>query len=223
MDSRIVKDIYVVAAPSICQQTILALLNTFMNGILISFSTTAVAILGIQQRLGSFLAMPVIGISQGVLPIFGYNFGAQNKKRLLYAYKSGILSSVAIMTVGVILFLLIPSKLLLLFSATEEMMEMGVHAFRILCLSFIPSAILIITAALYQALAQAFFAMTTTIVRQLGFLLPLALILGHFFGLTVVWIAVPLAEFLALILSMCFLVVVRKKVIGKIPDEPPAR
>ena len=58
-----------------------------LNAILGAISETGVAVLGVYQRLQSFVFMPVFGLTQGALPILGYNFGARNKERFMHAYK----------------------------------------------------------------------------------------------------------------------------------------
>ena len=86
---RTIKDIYAVGIPSIIMQSIGSLLIMGLNGILKGFSDTATAVLGVYYKLQSFVFMPVFGLTHGVLPIMGYNFGARNKKRLLDALKIG--------------------------------------------------------------------------------------------------------------------------------------
>ena len=83
----IIKDIYAVGFPAIIMQAIMSVLVTCLNIMLLAFSKTAVAFLGIYYKLQSFIFMPVFGLTQGAMPILGYNFGARNKKRLLSTFK----------------------------------------------------------------------------------------------------------------------------------------
>lgn len=75
-DWGIVKSIYAVGFPSIIMQSIGSVMNVAMNAILISFTETAVAVFGVYYKLQSFIFMPVFGLTHGVMPIMGYNFGA---------------------------------------------------------------------------------------------------------------------------------------------------
>ena len=72
--------------------------------------------------------MPVFGLTQGLLPIMGYNYGAKNKKRLLSAFYNGCAIALVIMLAGTLLFLLAPQWLLGIFSASEELLEIGIPA-----------------------------------------------------------------------------------------------
>ncbi len=128
---RTIKDIYAVGIPSIIMQSIGSLLIMGLNGILKGFSDTATAVLGVYYKLQSFVFMPVFGLTHGVLPIMGYNFGARNKKRLLDALKIGSIIAFGIMLAGTVLFWLIPGRLLQIFNASEEMLRIGIPALRL--------------------------------------------------------------------------------------------
>ena len=97
------RDIYAVGLPSILMQSISSILNGVMNQILISFNETAVAVYGIYFKVQSFIYMPVFGLTHGVMPIMGYNFGAAKRKRLLSALFWGSVIATLIMVVGVVI------------------------------------------------------------------------------------------------------------------------
>ncbi len=108
---RVLKEIYRVGFPSIVMQAIGSVMIVGLNAILISFSEAAVAVLGVYFRLQSFIFMPIFGLTQGAMPIFGYNFGAKNKKRLTEAFKIALITALNIMTIGMILFQLFPVQI----------------------------------------------------------------------------------------------------------------
>ena len=81
IDWNIVGDIYKVGLPSIVMQSIGSFMIIFYNMILVVYSTTAVAVLGVYFKIQSFVFMPVFGLNQGAMPIMGYNYGAQQKDR----------------------------------------------------------------------------------------------------------------------------------------------
>ena len=89
-EKRIIKEIYQVALPSIIMQSIASVMNVLYNMILVAYSTTAMAVLGVYFKIQSFVFMPVFGLNQGVLPIIGFNYGARNKERVKEARKEGI-------------------------------------------------------------------------------------------------------------------------------------
>ena len=86
---RTVRDIYAVGVPSIIMQSISSVLLVGLNAILIAFSEAAVSVLGVYYKLQSFVFMPVFGLTHGVMPIMGYNYGARKRDRLLSALKIG--------------------------------------------------------------------------------------------------------------------------------------
>lgn len=210
-DLKIIKNIYIVGFPSIMMQTIGSFLTYFMNKLLISFTPTAVSVYGVYFRLQSFVFMPVFGLNNGMVPIIAYNYGARNKKRILDTIKLSIITAVTVMLIGLGIFQIFPAQLLALFDASEEMLSIGIPALRIISLSFIFAGFCIICGSVFQALGNGFLSLINSITRQLVFILPLAYILGHFFGLPAVWFSIPIAEISSLILSIIFLKYVLKK------------
>lgn len=200
---RTVKEIYAVGFPSIIMQSIMAFLVTMLNTILISFSEAAVSVLGVYYKLQSFVFMPVFGLTHGVLPIIGYNYGAGNKKRLLSALRLGTLIAACIMTVGTILFLAIPDKLLMIFNASPQMLEIGVPALRIISICFIPAAVDILFSTFFQGVGMGFKSLIVSIMRQLVVILPAAYLLSKI-GLSYTWYAFPIAEVVSLVLGGIF-------------------
>ena len=200
---RTVKEIYAVGFPSIIMQSIMAFLVTMLNTILISFSEAAVSVLGVYYKLQSFVFMPVFGLTHGVLPIIGYNYGAGNKKRLLSALRLGTLIAACIMTVGTILFLAIPDKLLLIFNASPQMLEIGVPALRIISICFIPAAVDILFSTFFQGVGMGFKSLIVSVMRQLVVILPAAFLLSKI-GLGYTWYAFPIAEVASLVLGGIF-------------------
>ena len=126
MDWKVVGDIYKVGFPSIIMQSIASIMIIFYNMILVVYSTTAVAVLGIYFKIQSFVFMPVFGLNQGAMPIMGYNYGAKNKDRLIKTYKEAFKVAVIVMAAGTVIFQLFPGQLLLLFDASREMLEIGI-------------------------------------------------------------------------------------------------
>lgn len=204
IDWMTLKNIYAVGLPSIIMQSISSVMIFGLNSILISFSESAVAVLGVYYRLQSIIFMPVFGLMQGAMPIFGYNFGARNKDRLMHAFKLSMKIALIIMIIGMIIFQLFPIPLLKLFSASEEMIDIGVRALRIISTCFIFAAIGIMTSTLFQAINHGVLSAIVSLLRQLLLILPTAWLLARFFGLDYVWFAFPLAESFSLLASLLF-------------------
>lgn len=217
-DKAILREIYRVGFPSMIMQSIGSVLNFCLNLILIRFSNDAVFVLGAYYKLQSFVFMPVFGLTHGLMPIMGFNFGARNKERMKSSIKYGMMIAVTIMTVGLLIFELIPQLLLQIFNPSAEIISIGTVAFRLIALCFIPAAIGITASTLFQALGMGTKSLWVSILRQLVLILPLAYFFSNF-GLNYVWLAFPLAESIALIVACIFLVGIYKKYIKVMPDK----
>lgn len=213
---QIFKEIYSIGLPSIVMQSVGSVMTATLNQILMSFSATAVAVFGVYFKLQSFIFMPIFGLNNGMVPIIGYNYGARIKERVLKVIKITILYAFLIMTTGTIVFWTIPDLLLKLFSASEEMLSMGVPALRIISVHFPVAAFCIIIGSVYQALGRAVYSLIISIMRQLVVLLPAAYLLSLTGYVNNVWWAFPIAEVMSLAASLFFLGKVKKEVIDKI-------
>ena len=219
IDWGILKNIYSVGFPSIIMQSIGSVMLVGLNGILIAFSDAAVAVLGVYFRLQSFIFMPVFGLTQGALPIFGYNYGARNKERLIYAYKLSLKTAVIIMAAGMLIFQIFPVPLLKLFSASPEMIGIGVRALRMISTCFIFAAIGIMSSTLFQAIGHGTLSLYVSLLRQIVLILPIAWMLAKVAGLDYVWMAFPMAELFSLTATLLFLRYIYRKKIKNLGAE----
>ncbi len=211
-----VKQIYQVGLPSIVMQSISSFLTIALNSILIAFSDTAVSVYGIYSKLQSFVFMPIFGLNQGLMPLFGYNFGAGNKKRLIDTLKMGMGIACMIMLVGTAGFWIFADKLLLMFSATEEMLVVGIPALRIISSCFVLAGVGIISATLFQALGNGSMSLFVSLIRQLILILPLAYFGAKMFGVSAVWYAFPISEGVAMVISLLMVAKIYKTKIKSI-------
>ncbi len=196
-DWAIVKRIYRVGFPSILMQSIGAFLNMGFNYILAPISEIAVSVLGIYYKLESFVVLPVFGLTQGVLPLIAYNYGARNKHRITGAMHYGIRIALGMMITGAALMILLPKQLLLIFNSTPDMLEIGIPMLRIIALCFIPAAVGIMFSTFFQALGFGLYSLQMSILRQVVIILPLAKALS-FIGIKAIWTAFPIAEIVSL-------------------------
>jgi len=199
---NIIKEIYIVGAPSIIMQAIMSILTFCMNKILIQFNETAVSVFGVYFKLQSFIFMPVFGLTSGMIPIVAYNYGAKNRKRITTTIKYALIIAVAIMSFGTAIFTLFPETLLSFFNADKKMIEIGVPALQIISLCFPLAAISIMLSSVFQAFGNGMFSLILSVVRQLVFLLPIAYLLSKVSSLSKIWYAFPIAELPAIIISL---------------------
>ena len=218
-DGKIIRRIYAVGVPSIIMSAIGSVMTFGMDLILVSFTTTAVAVFGAYFKLQSFFFMPVFGMNNALVPIIAYNYGARKKDRVIKAIKLGIRYAMCFMLVGMLLFEIIPGVLLGMFSPSEDMLAIGIPALRKIAILFPIAAVCIILMSTLQALGKAFFSMLVSIGRQLVVLLPAAYILAKVGGLHAVWWSLPIAESMSLALCIGFFLRVKHTIIDPM-DHP---
>ena len=186
--------IYKIGVPSILMQSIGSVTTFAMNNILLMFSTTAATVFGVYFKLQSFIFMPVFGLTNGMIPIVAFNYGARNKKRIFDTLKLSIVIAVGIMLVGMLVFQIFPAQLLALFDASETMIAIGIPALRAISLSFMFAGFCIISSCMFQALGNGVYSLIMSMCRQLFVIIPAAYIFAITLGLNAVWYAYPLAE-----------------------------
>ena len=217
-DKKIIASIYEVGIPSIVMQAIGSLMTFGMNKILIQFTSTATAVFGVYFKLNSFIFMPVFGLNNGMVPIVAYNYGARNKKRITQTIHLSIISAVVIMLCGLALFMIFPENLLRMFNASDAMLEIGVPALRIICLSFIFAGFCIVVGSVFQALGNGIYSLIVSAARQLLVILPVAAFLAKVGGLSAVWWAIPIAEIASVTFSSYFYRKIYKEKIAPLGD-----
>ena len=210
-NGRLMGEITAISIPSIIMSCISSLTCFVMNMILIAYSSTAVAVFGVYFKLQSFVFMPVFGLNNGMVPIIAYNYGAQKPERIHKTIRLGMVYAVAIMMIGLLVFQLIPKELLLMFDASDAMLEIGAPALRIMSLAFEFAGIGIVSGSSCQAFGYSVYSMLISIARQIVVLIPAAYLLSLTGVLRSIWFAFPIAEIFSLILSLFFLRTTLKK------------
>ena len=210
-DKETIGSIYKIGVPSIIMQSIGSLTTFGMNNILLMFSSTAATVFGVYFKLQSFIFMPVFGLTNGMIPIVAFNYGARNKKRIYQTIKLGVGIAVGIMLAGLAVFQLVPQTLLRLFDASENMLAIGVPALRTISLSFVFAGFCIVASSVFQALGNGVYSLIMSAARQIVVILPVAFIFAKLFGLDAVWYAYPIAE----IVSVAICAVLLHKIINQ--------
>jgi putative MATE family efflux protein len=202
MKKSVVLQIYKVGLPTIITQSVGSLMVASINAILMPFSSTAVAFFGVYYKLQNFLFMPMNGLGQAAIPIVGYSFGAKNYKRIREAIRTTLPIAVVIALLASVIFMAIPSALLSLFSASSEMMAIGVPALRIISVTYALSAVTMILGYSMSGLGNGVVNMMGTALRQLLIFVPLAYVFASQFGIDKVWYSIWISESLAVIYAI---------------------
>lgn len=175
---------------------------------------TAVGSYGIINRINFFIIMAVIGLNQGMMPIAGYNFGAQKPQRLLRVLWLTMGAATAVTTVGWLLGTFCSTALVTPFAKdAPELIQTAAHGMRLMVMVMPVVGMQIVSTAFFQSIGYAGKSIFLSLTRQLIFLIPALLILPRVMGNPVdgVWYSIPLADSLATLTSLTMLYVEVKK------------
>jgi putative MATE family efflux protein len=208
MKKSVVAQIYKVGLPTIVTQSIGSIMVASINAILMPFSSTAVAFFGVYYKLQNFLFMPMNGLGQAAIPIVGYCYGAKNYKRIREAIRTTLPIAITIALAASVIFIAFPSFLLSLFSASKEMLAIGVPALRVISVTYAFSAVTMILGYSMSGLGNGMVNMLGTALRQLIIFVPMAYLLASCFGIDKVWYSMWISETVA----MLFAIIASRKV-----------
>lgn len=207
----IVQDICSIgAAPflvNICASGIVAVINMELR---IYGGDLAIAAYGIINRVLFLFVMVILGLTQGMQPIVGYNYGALKFDRVKLALKYGLITSGLIMLVGMLAGGLFADALSAMFTPDEKLLDLSATGLRIGVLAFPLVGLQIIISNFFQSMGRAKLSIFLTLTRQLLFLLPCLFILPRFWGLNGIWASLPISDFLAFLTAWGVLVKYRK-------------
>ena len=201
IDGRVIGLIMKVGIPSIAMVSIGSIMNFAMNQILLSFVSTAAAVVGVYFKLQSFVFMPVFGLNNGLIPIIAYNYGARSYERIKKAILFAVIYAVSIMILGFLVFQFFPDWLLGLFDASEDMLALGRPALRIISFSFLLAGFCIVVGSVFQSLGNGLYSLIVSVARQLLILIPVAYLLSLTNQVRFVWLAFPIAEIVSFAVS----------------------
>ena len=215
---KTIYDISRIGIPSALIIMLNSLTVIFLNKLLISYTETAVAVLGAYFKLNTFVFMPLFGVNQALVPLYAYNLGARKKQRMVQSITSALKIGISLMIIGTVVFLIIPGPLLSLFNASESMRAIGIPALRSIAPVFPLAAVCIILGSVMQASGYAMYSTISAFCRQIIVLLPAAYLLSWIGGLNAIWWAFFIAEIVSLIFIVIFYRKVKKAVIDPIED-----
>ena len=161
---------------------------------------------GIVNRLVFIFVMIVMGLNQGMQPIAGYNFGAQQYARVSRVLKLTIIFATVVTTSGFLMGMIIPDLVVSIFTSDEELIAISARGLRIVVMFFPIIGFQMVTSNFFQSIGMASKAIFLSLTRQMLFLLPALIILPHFFGAAGVWYSMPVSDLLASLVAMVMLV-----------------
>lgn len=220
--AKVIRDIYAVGFPTIILQALGTVMTIALNSILIAYTETAVAVFGVYFRVQSIAVMPLFGLTNAAMSIIAFNYGAQNKKRVMRTWKLTLIAGLILMLIMTTLFLVFPAQILSVFNATPEMMRIGTAALSIIPIGLLLATVSICCSVMFQAVGKGSYSMYLSLARQIFVLIPLAWLLSKLFHeVTAVWWAFPIAEAFTIVIALIMFSRIYQERIHTLPVEPP--
>ena len=202
----IVKEITELSFVTFSRQGVVSILAIILNHTLYTYGGEhSVAIYGIISRMLMFALFPILGITQGFLPIAGFNYGAGNYSRVKESVLLSIKYSAILASLIFVVILIFAKPIVAIFTTDPLVIDQTPEALRWVFAASPIIAVQLIGAAYFQAAGRAKKALLLTLSKQGFFLIPLVLILPNFLGIFGVWIAFPIADILSTLLTGYFL------------------
>lgn len=202
----LVKEMGSLGFVTLSRQAIVSITYLFMNNILFDLggeiSVTAYAIVA---RMLMFAMFPVLGITQGFLPIAGFNYGAHNYERVKESINTAIKYATILATMVFIMLMLFPEAITKMFTSDLEVIKQTPNDMRWVFAATPIVAVQLIGAAYFQAVGKVIPALLLTLTRQGFFFIPLILILPKYYGEIGVWMSFPISDLLATLVTAYFL------------------
>lgn len=212
LKKKIVLDSFSIGMAPFLLNAVASVIIIVINQSLIKYGgDLAVGAYGIINRVAFLFVMIVMGMNQGMQPIAGYNFGARNFDRVNRVLKLTIIMATCVMMTGFLVCQLFPRMVASAFTSDEEMTDIVVTGLRTVMIFFPIVGFQMVTSNFFQSIGMAGKSIVMSLSRQVFFLLPMLLILPHYFGIKGVWFSMPAADMMASIIAGYLLVVQYRK------------
>ncbi|WP_298900999.1 MATE family efflux transporter [uncultured Psychroserpens sp.] len=206
LEKTIVSEIGSLGFVTLARQAVVSVTFLLVNNALFNFggetSVTAYAIVG---RMSMFALFPVFGITQGFIPIAGYNYGAQQYQRVKEVIYTAIKYATVLAAIVFVSLMVFPEIITKWFTTDLDVIKVAPNNMRWTFAAVPILALQLIGAAYFQAIGKALPALILTLTRQAIFFIPLMYILPNFFGELGIWIAFPISDVLSTIVTAFFL------------------
>lgn len=203
---NILKRIYHVGAPASIQQLTESLAFIMFNKVVSVYGSAPIAAVGLAMRISDLAFMPIMGVSNALLPVVGYNMGAGRQDRLWKAIKLSSVGTAILLLIFTIIIEIWTPEVLAIFMKDPEVLAVTIPGMRIMlsALTFIGPSILFITA--FQGLSMGGMALWLSLIRQFILFIPVLFLLEYLFGLTGIWLTLPVSDILSFHVVLYFLV-----------------
>ena len=211
-DRDIARNIIAIGLSPFSMNVCACIIVIFINNSLVKYGgDLAVGAYGIANRVAFIFVMINMGLNQGMQPIAGYNYGAQDYHRVLKVLRYTLLWGTLITTTGFLIGELLPELCVRAFTTDEELTDIAVKGMRIVVIFYPLIGMQMVTTNFFQSIGQASKSIFLSLTRQLLFLIPLLLTLPQFWGVKGVWLAMPISDAIACIVAGIMLITAYRK------------
>ena len=199
--------ILAIGSPSFAREGAMSVTIGLLNNALrIYGGDVAIATFGVIFRVFAFIFMPLMGLTIGLQPIVGFNYGARQFRRVKQSIQLASAVSTAASTFGFLILVLFPELIMRIFSNDPELIALGRNALRFTAIAVPLTGVQVIGGGVFQALGKPVQALLLSLSRQVLVLIPLVLIMPRLFGLNGVWLSFPVADTLSFLITLAFLI-----------------
>ena len=208
LKSNLVRNIISIGISPFLMNACACVIVIFINNQLVRFGgDMAVGAYGIANSIAMIFVMFVIGLNQGMQPIAGYNYGAQQYGRMMRVVKLSIITAVCIMLTGWSLAMFAPYHCARMFTTDPELIKGSIKAIHIIMMMFPLIGSQMVITNFFQCIGKVKISIFLSLSRQLLFLLPLLAILPNFYGINGVWASMPTSDFIAVVVAVTIMLV----------------
>lgn len=213
LKSSIVKNIVSIGMSPFAMNVCACIVVIFINAGLSKYGgDLAVGAYGIASKVSFIFVMVTIGLNQGMLPIAGYNYGAQRYDRLKRVLKLAMITATVITSTGFIIAEFFPYQCARLFTTDQTLIGMAIEGIRIHMLAFPIVGCQMVITNFFQCIGKAKISIFLSLSRQMLFLLPLLIILPPIMKVDGVWTAMPISDTVASVVAFIMLAKYLRKV-----------
>ncbi len=203
---RIIKDIISIGMSAFLLNVCLCLIMSIINLRLVKYGGDfAVGAFGIINSILMFFAMVVLGFTQGMQPIAGYNYGANQWHRVREVFRFTVVAASCVTCTGFLMAECIPELISRAFTTSRDLTELSTEGMRIVFAMFPLVGFQMVTANLFQSIGKVQISILLSLSRQVLFLIPALFVLSHIFGVKGVWASMPASDLAATVLTLIVL------------------
>ena len=206
LEKRIVKDSIVIGLAPFLMNFVACFVVIIINMRLKTYGgDLAIGAYGIVNRISFVFIMIVSGLTQGMQPIAGYNYGARQMSRVYEVLKKTLLYATVVLTVGFLIGELCPGLVVAIFTDDPELVEKSIRGMRLVVGMFPLVSLSMVIGNFFQSIGKPKQAIFLSLSRQLIFLIPSLWLLPLFFDIAGVWVSFMVSDFLASVVAVILL------------------